>query len=360
MASENPNIQIADISQIFSTLQNQQEKNQVRASLFNLVVFSVGPKRTQFLRDIVNMIIERFPCRIFFIQGDLQTESGYLHVTANQERVKKGENYILCDEIQIQASKEYLNRVPYIILPHFVSDLPIFLLWGQDPSQENVVFPILQPYASRLIFDAECSSNLQQFCRTILSHHYQLEVMDLNWALTSGWRRIFAQTFDTEQKFNALCQAKSLKILFNHKNSRWLHQHETQAAYLQGWLASKCNWKFAKKDLVNDNIQLHYTHPHGSTIINLLSQNCEELNPGAILEIELDVTDDLHYHLSRPKNGSSVRVEISSAEKCELPFLMALPNLRGFLQEILYRNTSVDYLKMIKTIEPITWSSKNP
>lgn len=355
--TENQNIQIADIEQTFSSLKNHQEKNQIHASLFNLVVYSAGPRRTTFLRDIVSMVIERFPCRIFFIEEDPQSTTPTLIVTATQERIKKGDTYILCDEIKITSTKDLLKRVPFIVLPHFVPDLPIFLLWGQDPNQDTEIFPHLEKYASRLVFDAECSSNLQQFCKTMMAHRFRMEVMDLNWALTSGWRRVFAQTFDTEQKFDFLRNAKTIQILYNRKDSNWLHQHETQAAYLQGWLAAKCGWRFIRKETVGENIRLIYSHSQGELALELSSASCEELNPGAIIAVELDLNIDQHYHMFRPKNASKVRVEISSLETCELPCIISLPNLRGFLQEIFYQKTSEDYLNMIQAIAPINWGS---
>lgn len=110
------NVQLVDIAKTFSALKNQQEKNQIHASLFNLVIYAEG-SRIDFFQDIVKMIIERFPCRIFFIKADSQSEKNFLYVNAAQEKVNKGDLNILCDEIEIKASGNYLKRVPFIVLP---------------------------------------------------------------------------------------------------------------------------------------------------------------------------------------------------------------------------------------------------
>lgn len=360
IAAEEKNIEIANIEQTFSKFKNLQDKNQIHACLFNLVVYAVGERRIQFLKDIVRMIVERFPCRIFFIETPCSSQSSesYLTVYATQERISKGEMFILCDKIEIKSSESYLERIPFIILPHLIPDLPIFLLWGQDPTTDVNVFPYLKPYATRLVFDAQSNHDLQQFCHQILTQKksYSMEVMDINWALTSGWRRIFAQIFDTEPKIESLTHAKEIRIYYCRKDVQWMHQYEIQSIYLQGWLASKFNWTFKNKETSEEKIRLHYEHSQGNVMIDLIPQHSEELNPGAILNIEVHAANGLYYHMFRPKHASNVRVEISSSEKCELPCSVSLPNLRGFLREIFYQKINENYFKMIETIESIDWS----
>lgn len=357
MEIQQEDIKIPNISQLLATSKGQKDKNQIHACLFNLVVYVSGAKRIKIFQEKIKLFIERFPCRIFFIQVESESPKSMLQVKVSQEGVNKGGTSILCDELEITVSKDLLNRVPFLILPHIVPDLPIFLLWGEDPSQEKNIYPHLKTYASRLIIDAECSITLQQFCRNMLMKEqiYQMEVMDLNWALLSGWRKAFPQIFDSKERLEHLQFAKEIQIYYNQIDTDRSNQYETQAIYLVGWLASNFNWTFKKKDINDKKIRLHYIHSRGDLMVELTTKSNSTMNPGIIIGFDVQTYENNLYHLARTQNNN-VRAEISTSEKCELPFTVGLPNVPGFLREIFYQATNENYLKMIQAIEPIDWS----
>ena len=66
--------QIVDPSQIEPELLKIWEKlaaqNTMRASLFNLIVFNRLSTRTDYVRSIVQKVVDKFPCRTLFISSD--------------------------------------------------------------------------------------------------------------------------------------------------------------------------------------------------------------------------------------------------------------------------------------------------
>ena len=180
-----------------SSVLKAKKKGQIKGCLFNLIVYSQDPYRSIFLKEIVQIVTETFPCRIIFIECDNQTKKNFLDVTVEEQIVKKDSLVISCDRININCSAKFLNRVPYIVLPHFVPDLPIILVWGQDPSEENEILPYLETFASRLIFDSDSSCNISAFCRKMLSDTTlnKIAVTDMNWASLKSWREILFRNF---------------------------------------------------------------------------------------------------------------------------------------------------------------------
>ena len=138
MTNAEDEVQIADVYGELAKLGAEgKKKGQIKGCLFNLIIYSQDPHRSVFLKDIVQTVKETFPCRIIFIECDCKAKQNFLKVSVEEELIQKDGSIISCDRININCTPKYLNRVPYIVLPHFVPDLPSYLLWGQDPSQEN-------------------------------------------------------------------------------------------------------------------------------------------------------------------------------------------------------------------------------
>src|ERR1700761_3516559 len=199
-------------------------KKQIKACLFTLIIYAHEPRRIDIFQELVDTILDKFPCRIIFIQSHQQSDHSFLHV--NVENVTSGQQSALvaCDRITIKASNDQLSRIPFLVIPHIVPDLPVYLLWSQLPHPEDTVFAALRPYASRLIFDSECSDNLNHFCHEMQQNldALKVDVVDINWALVSNWRDMLVQMFDTPQKLKELQNCKSLTVSYNDTQSETL------------------------------------------------------------------------------------------------------------------------------------------
>jgi glucose-6-phosphate dehydrogenase assembly protein OpcA len=356
-----PDIHIVNIEAELAKQEEAAKKNNhITACLFNLIVYSHESRRTDYFNDIVRWIVEKFPCRILFIQSTKDRNQSYLHVNVSQELINKGEETIACDRINIEVSASLLERVPFLIIPNLLPDLPIHLLWGQDPTMEHEIFPHLQRFASRLIFDSEATPNLQLFSRKMLNLFSELPIdfMDLNWATLTGWRKIMAQVFDTKEKLLQLKTCERLVISYNKVPCDTYLHPEIQAIYLQGWLAVNLGWQFISKENKNQTIEITYKNASGEIKIELLAKECTELLPSSIMQVEVFCRDGFIYSLARDKCSTKVVAHISSSQQCELPFTLVLPSLnRGFtlIREVFYRCNNEQYRSMLQTIEPINW-----
>lgn len=358
MSPTQDEIQIADVALELAKLGAEgKKKGQVKGCLFNLIVYSQDPHRGVFLKDIVQTVTETFPCRIIFIECDLQTTQNFLKVSVEEELIKKDGSIISCDRINIKSTPKYLNRVPYLVLPHFVPDLPIYLLWGQDPSQENEILPFLLTYATRLIFDSDSSCDIRTFCRKMFSEAAlrKIPVTDMNWASLASWRQILFQIFDTNEKLEQLRNCKQITIRYNSKVTEIYQHTERRAVYLQGWLAAQLGWQYTNSSIQKGSMKITYKNRQGGqTDVILAGENKVDLTPGAIFDVEVRVNDDIIYDLARISAQPFIRAQISMKEACELPVTLILQHSKKglmFMNEIFFFPCSQHYWNMLKAIE---------
>jgi glucose-6-phosphate dehydrogenase assembly protein OpcA len=356
MQTLQPEINIVDIEkELTKAWEVQKQKNLQRASLFNLVIYAIDQPRADHLHDIVNTIVEKYPCRIIFIKGDPDHNKDYIRTNVATAVIGKGELAVACDQINIEVSLKQLHRVPFIITPHLIPDLPIYLLWGQDPTTEYEILPTLRHFASRLIFDSDCTLNLQSFSKKML-HEIdtgKLEVRDMNWALTGSWREIIAHIFNTEEKIQQLRSCKNVKIQFNGTKTRTISHPETQAIYLQGWIAAQLGWQYHSIQFKGDLRQIVYKKDSDLITVDLISITNPDQLTDTIFSVEVASTEGNSYVISRKNNLPKATIHITTQDRCEIPYSLSLPDMRKgafFVQELFYRRTSDHYRNMLTLI----------
>ncbi len=362
-AMQNP-IQLTNIEEDFARLWEEHGKDKIRACLFNLIIYTQKMERAPFCRDMIHSVISKFPCRVILITSDDQTAQEYLRTSVSTETVGTEDSKVYCEVIQIDVSGPPIQRVPFIILPHIVADLPVYLLWTQDPSTENAVFPHLEKFARRIIFDAESSVNLQQFSRSLLDlmSSFQCDVGDLNWSALNGWRRIFASVFDTHEMVLTLAQSKLIRIHYNRNPSEFHQHNEIEAAYLQAWLAAQLNWKFQSIERNEGNIRLSYKRLMQDITLVLIPQEVNTLSAGVLLSIEIESQRNKAVIVfKRHPTTQQVFIQYEDYERCELPHFMLLgtaPCGQEIVEEIFYQQTGSHYRAMLQMLAQIPWKNE--
>jgi hypothetical protein len=75
---------------------------------------------------VAKKVMEKFPCRLLFItvkEGSKELKTQVSVISPHKE-----DSEVACDLLEIEISKDWQERVPFLILPHFVSDLPIYMV----------------------------------------------------------------------------------------------------------------------------------------------------------------------------------------------------------------------------------------
>lgn len=317
---------LVNISQQLEQIWERLEKaGTMRASLFNLIVVAPDNHRRAYVQTITQNVTKRFPCRVIFIT--LSSQASDMQVTA---RAISDLGNVACDIIEITAPTTRLQKIPFLILPHFLPDLPIYLLWADTPSAHPALFDALQKWSTRLIYDSELADDLLSFCRALPQNK---EVADLNWARTENWRELIAATFYSPARLASLQGAKKVEIHYNDFQTPFLCHTKIQALYIEAWLATCLKW---------------------SPAVTFHPQNNKELAPGTVISMEIFCQDQFHYAFSRdPQHLHQVRTLICDEEKCDIPsryiFSKAQSGL-SLVNLIYHRDPSTHFSKVIQRI----------
>jgi len=325
------------------------KQNKMRACLFNLIVFNSLSERTDYIRKIVQKVVEKFPCRTLFISSDPDSSHPYLKTAVSVVTPQSEESSIACDQIDIGVSGSAIDRVPYLILPHIIPDLPVYVLWTEDPSKDHPLFDPLIKLATRVIFDSESADSLLEFSQTLLNLHEttKMDIADLNWARTQGWRELITATFASEERLSQLEKLSSLTITYNARETQFFCHLKIQAMYLLAWISSRLDW-----DFLNANPNLHFEFK--GVEAQILSENWNQLDPGAIISLNLRTREDHFFQAARiPELYHHVKIHIVSKEKCDLPYQFVLGQTaigQSLVKEICTKGTSVHYLEMLRNL----------
>lgn len=329
------------------------KEKKMRASLFNLIVFNRLSKRTDYIRSIVQKVVEKFPCRTIFISQDPDAKQSYLKTAVSVLMPKAEESSIACDLIDIGVAGKDVDKVPFLLLPHLLPDLPIYVLWAEDPSLPHPLFQPLTRLATRVIFDSESADNLFHFATTLLSLKEQtkIDIADLNWARTQGWRDLIKATFDAPHRLQDLRDITSIRFTFNARESEFFCHLKIQSMYLLAWLTSRLGWKMEKGE---KNLQFRFLKEGKKIQASIESTPWEKLGSGTVIAVEMTSSQNHHFLAERiPERYHYVKIHLSSPDSCELPYEFVLGQTatgQSLVQEICMKGTSPHYLDMLKEL----------
>ncbi|MCE5293559.1 MAG: glucose-6-phosphate dehydrogenase assembly protein OpcA [Chlamydiales bacterium] len=336
-------------------------QNLIKASLFNLIVVANTPQRGQQCKELVRLVTEKFPCRVIFVQSDDSTQADYFHTEHTIQSIGTGDTRVCFDQFTIESSTNQLHKVPFLILPNIMPDLPVYILMGQDPTLDHVILPQLKNYANRVVFDCESIDNLQRFSERMLAMMSEStgDLIDVNWARTKAWREVMARVFNTEETLEHLAQAKMIQITFSGKVMQHQAAHEIQAVYLQAWLAAQLGWNLDKIEK-DGTVKISYHSQTAPVSITIIPKDNEILEPGAIFSIEVMTNQDAHYLISHERESNLVTVHASTLERCEMPYTIFLNNYQkgtSLVNEIFYQPLSEHYEAMLHSLNTPAWGT---
>ncbi len=328
-----------------------------KSYLFNLIVYSPNESRSLELKKILSRVTEKFPCRIIQIEKNNEVDANEIKVKVWKEKLGKPGLQVTCDVINISVTESQLDRVPFLILPNIVADLPVYLIWGEDPTISTKTLEALQNISTRLIFNAAWTDNLQDFSSRMLIFLKTLKIdsMDISWGLLSSWRDLLSKVFDSPEKMHALKNCQKIKITYRYEKP----QDALMAIYLQGFIASKMGWRLTAEEIQHDHHKaLCYRCKNEDINVILEPISLHEGKPGDVACFELTARDGSFYSLNAIKTPSKVILHISSDVTCEMPCTFSLSDInRGFnfLKEIFYQPTSEQYGQMLEIVSKVNW-----
>ncbi len=338
--------EIVGLENIESALQNiwekLAEKNTTRASLFNLIVFAKIGSRTDYSQKVVAKLVEKFPCRVLFISWDPTAKEEFLKAAVSVFFLEEKGFQTACDHIDIGVSTQNLSHIPSLLLPHFIPDLPIYLLWAEEFSYKDPLFQKLQKLSDRVIFDSEVFDDFSLFLRNLSPFLTKNQgFSDLNWIRTEVYRDMISSHFSSKERRESLATLKRVIIQFNSHTSSYFSHVKIQALYLQAWIASCLS--LVKKQETETLIEYEK-----GIFFELVKEDREDLPPAALSNLEIQ-TENTTYIFTR-KEKETFLIKSITKESCELPYTFRIE--RGILglslsKEIMNKGVSSHYTKML-------------
>ncbi len=340
----------SELTRIWDSLQSE---NKMRASLFNLIFYTPKTERTDYIRTIAEKVIEKYPARVLFITADKKAKDDFLQTKVSV--VFAGQYEIACDLIQIDVSLKNRLKVPLIILPHLLTDLPIYLIWADDPTKEDPLLKQFEKMADRLIFDSECCENLSKFAKTVLALSLHGDIADLNWGRIESWRNLLSSTFYSEERLADLKKTDTLQLFYNKRKTASYCHTALQSIYLQGWIACQLNWKLIKARTHHGDYFIEYERLGGKVQVALYPEEHETVQAGSIVSVELITKDKVHYSFGRDLAlPHQISMRFSTLEKCTIPlkYLFAKAESgQSLVREISHKGTSSHFLKLLHLLQ---------
>lgn len=357
-------IQLTNIAEELSKLWNNQEsQKKTRASLFNLILYIQKNDYTSSYQALIKTVISKFPCRVILILSEESNEP-YLKTSVSSETIGGSNHQVFCEIIQIEVAGELIERVPFIILPQILPDLPVYLLWTQDPSAQSIILSCLEPFTDRIIFDAGRALNLQNYSLSILQliKSFHCKIGDLNWSACSGWRQLFVQIFNTSKALLSLQHSNLIHIYYNKNPLHSNIENQIEGAYFQAWLASRLNWEFQKIENREDTIAISYSCSDHTITVLLSPLEVKGVAPGTMIALEIvNETSQDYYNLKRDSRTNQVFVQYSEKDLCHLPYCSFLNQPvagQEILEEIFHPSTGEHYQEMLTLFSTIPWEKK--
>jgi hypothetical protein len=339
-----------------SLWQGQEELEKAHACLFNLVVYAECKVSADYLKQCLQSLMEKFPCRVLFVYQCPALPPNTLKVKVSMEYVGKTTgDLVACDFIDFLFSPDQQKKVPYLLLPHFLPDLPVYMLSSEVPTLDDETLAALRQMTTRIIFDGSFMKSISHFTEEILPKvsSGKLEYIDWNWVQLAGWREILLQIMDTEQRIHQLSQTKSFEITYNTHGAMGSQRTESQALYIVAWLASRLNWSPKGMKVDGQKFDLLFSGPSKDVCIKLTPLEDPEQLPGEILKIDLSTWNDHFFLFMRKEKQFQVIVHISTLDTCELPIALPLTHSNHgyrFWRDIFYQPVSNHYIEMLKVL----------
>ncbi len=335
-------------------------QNLIKASLFNLIVVANSLQRGLECKELVRIVTEKFPCRVIFVQSDDSSQADFFQTEHTIQSIGSGQTRVCFDQFTIAASTSQLHKVPFLILPNIMPDLPVYILLGHDPTEDHVILPQLQKYANRVVFDCETIDNVQRFSERMMNMIRETtgDLIDVNWSRTKAWREVLARVFNDKEKQEHLNGAKMIQISFAGRFLQNQPKHELQAVYLQAWLAAQLGWTLESMQKQDGVIQVNYRSHLGPITVSILPKDTDAIEQGAIFSVEVTTHAEAHYLISHERDRQLVTVHASTLERCEMPYTLFLHNYQkgtALVNEIFYQPFSEHYSAMLLALNHTQW-----
>ena len=343
---------------LLSLFEQEKQTGVIKSSLFNLVIFTEENERVEYLKSLCTSLIKKFPCRIIFIK-ELENKKDHLETRVSALKPEGENDGFFCEFIEFDVSSTYKERISYLVTPHVIPDLPVYLLFAKDIALKDTPTSLkLDKLPLRIIFDSECMEHMSEFATYINTiKEEQTSIGDLNWARFTPWRRMLCKVFSSPENHQTLLEASHVHITYNTHSTDSFRHNKIQATYMQGWIAEKMGWEFTSVACEHGKVVITYTSSKGKHMVSLEgSPPNKDLYPGRLTGIEI-TSGDRSISFQRDQAAYQlIKISYCKNDRCEVAMTYPITNEgtgTSMSGEIYSRETSKDFLASLELVSQL-------
>ena len=176
------------------SMQNQDGADVARALTHNLICAATGDEADA-LRRATELLQRCSPCRAFLLLlGDGEAGEAELAATT---RCHGSVRDIVLEEIALPVARAHQDRIPGLLRPMVIDDLPSHLYWRLPWPGDERQFDRLFALCDTAVVDSARFGDPSHGLRRIGERKRQGErIQDLAWLRVQPWRRALAEAFE--------------------------------------------------------------------------------------------------------------------------------------------------------------------
>jgi glucose-6-phosphate dehydrogenase assembly protein OpcA len=252
-----------ELSRVWSNISQQVEERSgqlpLRTSILTLVVVARGRLESRIAHDTLHQLVEHMPSRAIVIEIGKPSTPFDASVTGHCQYLEGGQ--AACYEIiELRSPEDRISALPSLLVPLELFDVPSFMWWVGGFDFTSAEFQRLASSAERIIID---SSRFDSALDALSSYHRFLQETDatctgtdLNWARSTSWRELIAQSFDHPGTQALLEDILRIEAAYDP-------EAEAQALLIVAWIASRLNWRLTAAERTTEGIALLLGKPQG-------------------------------------------------------------------------------------------------
>ena len=256
---EGASVELADVERELSRLWHETVERSggadtpVRCSVLNLVVHTSSDADAEQLYETVGRLSSRHPLRAIILSSEPHHTEASLNTTMNVRCADDpaSGSRVCCEQVLVEANGEPARRIPGVVRPLLLPDLPVYLWWMGEPPYDAAVFKDLMRPARKLILDTGSfipqPSTLRRALEISRGENGVCAVTDLSWIRLWRWIETVAQLFDDPALLPHLRGIRRVRVEYAASGEV---ASPAQAALLAGWLYSRLGQKPAPTELV--------------------------------------------------------------------------------------------------------------
>lgn len=238
-----------DLVQLLRKPENLSQNGQpgTRTAVLTLLAIAADTAVQERIRQTLTALVDHHPSRTIVVRSDANQVQPEIDAWVNVSCKPIGSSGITAcvEQIVIESNPRALRRVPNVVLPLLLADLPVVLWWpGEPPLREPLLYDLLDP-VTRFVVDTLGFVHVE---RTLINLNnlrnrptVRVDLGDLNWDRLTPWRELIAQFWDVPAWRARLRSLDRVEIDLGKPTGG--RSNRAQALLLAGWLASRLGWR---------------------------------------------------------------------------------------------------------------------